>query len=214
MGKEFELKYAATAAQLDILKARYPHLRPIAMETAYYDNAAGDFSRRKWTFRRRMENGKSICTLKTPMAGHGRAEFETECADLLEAVPKLIEQGAPEELAALVAGGIAESCGAKFTRLAGLLELPGCTAELALDVGVLLGGGKELPFREVEVELKEGSEEAVTAFAEALAAELSLVAEPKSKVARARQLVQEKNIPQLSTAPLKAPLCKGSCQRS
>lgn len=191
MGTEFELKYAATATQLEILKNRYPHLRPIAMETTYYDNAAGDFSRLKWTFRRRMENEKSICTLKTPMKGLGRAEFEVECGDLLEAVPALIAQGAPAELAGLVAGGIAPSCGAKFTRLAGILELPGCTAELALDEGILLGGGKELPFREVEVELKEGSEEAVTAFAESFATELGLVPEYKSKVARARQLVQE-----------------------
>ena len=190
MGKEFELKYAATAAQLEILKNRFPQLRPIAMETTYYDNAAGDFSRLKWTFRRRMENEKSICTLKTPMKGLGRAEFEAECGDILEAVPELLKQGAPEELAALVSGGIAPSCGARFTRLAGLLELPGCTAELALDEGVLLGGGKELPFREVEVELKEGSEEAVTAFAESLAAELGLVPERKSKVARARQLAE------------------------
>ena len=189
MGKEFELKYAATEAQLEILKNRYPQLRPITMETTYYDNTAGDFSRLKWTFRRRMENGISVCTLKTPMAGLGRAEFEVECADLLEAVPQLLDQGAPEELAALVADGIAPSCGAKCTRLAGKLELDGCTAELALDEGVLLGGGKELPFREVEVELKDGSEEAVTTFAEALAAELGLVVEPKSKVARARSLM-------------------------
>ena len=191
MGIEFELKYAAQAADLEILKARYPHLHPIAMETTYYDNAKGDFSRLRWTFRRRMENEKSICTLKTPMAGLGRAEFEVECSDLLEAVPKLVAQGAPAQLLALVADGIAESCGARFTRLAGLLELPDCTAELALDEGVLLGGGKELPFREVEVELKEGSEEAVTAFAESFATELGLVPEYKSKVARARQLVQE-----------------------
>ena len=191
MGKEFELKYAATQAQLESLKHRYPQLLPIAMETTYYDNAAGDFSRLKWTFRRRMENGISVCTLKTPMAGLGRAEFEVECADLLEAVPQLLAQGAPEELASMVAGGIAPSCGAKFTRLAGKLELDGCIAELALDEGVLLGGSKELSFREVEVELKEGSEEAVTAFAEALAVELSLMAEPKSKVARARLLAQK-----------------------
>lgn len=190
MGKEFELKYAATAEQLAVLKERYPNLRPIVMETTYYDNAGGDFSRRKWTFRRRMENEKSVCTLKTPMKGLGRAEFEVECGDILDAVPLLLEQGAPEELAALVAGGIAPSCGAKFTRLAGLLELPGCTAELALDEGILLGGGKELPFREVEVELKDGSEEAVTAFAEGLAGELGLIIEHKSKVARAQQLAQ------------------------
>ncbi len=190
MGKEFELKYAATAADLEILKARFPHLRPIAMETTYYDNPRGDFSRLKWTFRRRMENEKSICTLKTPLQGLGRAEYEVECGDITEAVPLLIGQGAPRELLALVAWGIEKSCGAKFTRLAGLLEGDGFTAELALDEGVLLGGGKELPFREVEVELKEGSEEAVTAFAESLAAEFGLEPEKRSKVARARALAE------------------------
>ena len=192
MGKEFELKFAAGKADLEALKARYPHLRPIAMETTYYDNARGDFSRLKWTFRRRMENGKSICTLKTPMKGLGRAEFEVECGDIADAVPLLLEQGAPKELLILTAQGIEKSCGAKFLRLAGLLEIPGGTAELALDEGVLLGGGKELPFTEVEVELKEGSEAAVTAFAKELAAEFGLRPERKSKVARARALAEER----------------------
>lgn len=188
MGIEFELKYAANDRQLEILRNRYPHLQPIAMETTYYDNAAGDFSRLKWTFRRRMENGRSVCTLKTPARGLGRAEFETECEDLLRAVPLLIAQGAPEALAELVAAGITPSCGAKFTRLAGLLELPECTLELALDSGVLMGGGRELPFTEVELELKSGREAVALAFGAALAKELGLKPEPKSKVARARRL--------------------------
>ena len=191
MGIEFELKYAATAADLQRLKERFPGLRPIAMETTYYDNENGDFSRLKWTFRRRMENEKSICTLKTPMEGLGRAEFEVECGNIDDAIPLLIEQGAPKRLLLLTLPGIAPSCGARFTRLAGLLEIPGGKVELALDEGVLLGGGKELPFTEVEVELKDGSEEAVTAFAAALAAEYGLKPEHKSKVARARQLAQK-----------------------
>ena len=188
MGREFELKYAATKADLEILKERYPGLRPIAMETTYYDNEAGDFPRLRWTFRRRMENEKSICTLKTPAGGWGRAEFEVECDDIMASVPLLRKEGAPVQLLLLTEHGVFPSCGAKFTRLAGLLEFPDFTAELALDEGVLLGGGRELPFTEVEVELKAGSEEALTAFAESLAAELGLKPEYKSKVARARQL--------------------------
>lgn len=191
MGKEFELKYAATAQQLGQLKAHYPHLQPISMETTYYDNIAGDFSRLKWTFRRRMENGRSVCTLKTPLGGHGRAEFEVECGCIKDAVALFLEQGAPKELPALAEKGIVQSCGAQFTRLAGNLEIPGATVELALDEGVLLGGGKELPFQEVEVELKDGSESAATAFAEALAAEYGLNPESRSKVARAQQLAQK-----------------------
>ena len=190
MGREYELKYAATAADLDVLKQRYPDLRPIAMETTYYDNEAGDFSRLKWTFRRRTENGKSICTLKIPAPGGARAEFEAECDDILASVPLLHQAGAPIQLLLLAEKGVAPFCGARFTRLAGLLELPGCKAELALDAGVLLGGGRELPFAEVELELKEGSEEALAAFAVIFASELGLKPEPKSKVARARQLAQ------------------------
>ena len=190
MGREFELKYAATAAHLNILKERYPYLQPIAMETTYYDNPAGDFSRLRWTFRRRTENGKSICTLKTPMAGLGRAEFEVACPDILEAVPLLRKAGAPAQLLLLTEPGISPSCGARFTRLAGLLELPGCTVELALDEGVLLGGGKELPFTEVEVELKQGSEDAAVTFAEGLAAELGMEPEPRSKISRAQALTR------------------------
>ena len=188
MGREFELKYAATKADLEILKGRYPNLHPIAMETTYYDNEAGDFSRLKLTFRRRMENEKSICTRKTPADTWGRAEFEVECDDIMASVPLLRKEGAPVQLLLLTEHGVFPSCGAKFTRLAGLLEFPDFTAELALDEGVLLGGGRELPFTEVEVELKAGSEEALTAFAESLAAELGLKPEYKSKVARARQL--------------------------
>ena len=191
MGKEFELKYSATKSDLEILESHFPGLRPIAMETTYYDNEAGDFNRLHWTFRRRMENGKSICTLKTPMEGLGRAEFEIECGDILEAVPLLIEQRAPKQLLLLTCRGVSPSCGAKFTRLAGPIQGEGFTAELALDEGILLGGGKELPFAEVEVELKSGSEEAVSAVAEALAEKYGLRPEPRSKVARARLLAQK-----------------------
>ena len=63
-------------------------------------------------------------------------------------------------------------------------------AELALDQGILLGGSKELPLCEVEVELKSGSEAAATALAQALAAAYSLSEEPKSKFRRAMDLAQ------------------------
>lgn len=191
MGREFELKYAASAGDLDVLKARYPHLSPISMETVYYDTPDGALGNRRWTLRRRMENGKAVCTLKTPLPDGSRGEWETECGDILEAVPSLCTLGAPEELTALTAAGVGESCGAKFTRLAGLIALPGCTVELALDRGVLTGGGRELPFTEVEVELKAGSEEAAGAFAQSLARELGLRPEPKSKVQRALALAEK-----------------------
>ena len=188
MGREFELKYRAKPEDLQILAARFPHLEPITMQTTYYDTPGGELGDLHWTLRRRMENGKSVCTLKTPAEGFGRNEWETDCLRIEDAIVPLCSLGAPRQLLALTAGGILESCGARFTRLAGIVETPGATVELALDRGVLTGGGKELPFAEVEVELKAGSEEAALRFAEALARELNLKAEPKSKVARARAL--------------------------
>ena len=188
MGREFELKYAADSAQLDALKARFPHLRPITMETAYYDTPDGRLSRLRWTLRRRLENGVSVCTLKTPLPDGSRGEWETECRTIQEGIAALAAAGAPEELPAYTAGGVTEVCAARFTRLAGLIELEGCTVELALDEGKLLGGGKELPFTEAEVELKDGDEHAAAAFAQHLAAEFGLSPEPKSKYRRALDL--------------------------
>lgn len=191
MGREFELKYAATEAELALLRSRYPQLTPIAMETTYYDTPAGTLGKLHWTLRRRMENGKSVCTLKTPLPDGSRGEWETECDKILNAIEPLCALGAPKQLALLTAGGVEPVCGAKFTRLAGRIDANGCTVELALDRGVLTGGGKILPFAEVEVELKDGAEAAAVAFAEALARELGLRPEPRSKVARARALAQQ-----------------------
>lgn len=188
MGREFELKYRATPEDLKILKERYPHLQSIAMETTYYDSPDGRLGDLHWTLRRRMENGRSVCTLKTPAGGLNRNEWETECANITDAIDALYLQGAPRQLLLLTAQGLVERCGARFTRLAGKIEIDGAVVELALDEGILLGGGRELPFTEVEVELKEGSEDAAIRFASALAASMNLTPEPRSKVARARKL--------------------------
>ena len=60
--------------------------------------------------------------------------------------------------------------------------------ELALDEGFLLGGSRDLPLCEVEVELKAGSEDAAAAFALELAQEYGLRPETRSKIARAMAL--------------------------
>ena len=101
---------------------------------------------------------------------------------------KLCQNGADWELMRATAGGLVETCGARFTRLARQIDLPGGKVELALDRGVLIGKGKELPFWEVEVELKEGADQVAADFAEALAEEFGLVPEPKSKFVRAMAL--------------------------
>jgi len=190
MGREFELKYRATQEQFAALKADFPDLRPIEMETTYYDTFDGKLSNYRWTFRRRMENGKSVCTLKTPAEDGGRQEWEVEETSIIMSVPKLVKAGAPWLLAEFTVSGVVPVCGAKFTRLAGMVEFEGARLELALDEGILTGGGRELPLLEVEVELKEGSDSAAIAFAAILAKKYGLVPEHKSKYRRALGLAR------------------------
>lgn len=189
MGREFELKYQAKAGDLEKIREKFGDFKSISMETTYYDTPLLALRSRRWTLRRRLENGVSVCTVKTPLPDGSRGEWEVEAPDISEGLPKLIALGAPEELSQIVRDGAAPFCAARFVRLAKLLPTQDGTVELALDKGVLLGGGKELPFAEVEVELKSGSDRAAEAFAQNLAAEFGLSVQPKSKLARAMSLV-------------------------
>ena len=190
MGREFELKYKCTEEAFAALQADFADFTPIQMETTYYDTFDGRLGNNHWTLRRRFENGKSICTLKTPSPDGGRGEWEVEKGSIMAAVPELCKLGAPMELMAFCVSGVGPVCGAKFTRLAKTLEIPGATVELALDRGVLLGNGREMPLLEVEVELKDGSDNAATAFAYELAAKYGLQPENRSKYRRSLGLAK------------------------
>ena len=188
MGREFELKYDASLDAMMTLIARYPQMTEIEMKTTYYDDHEGRLSKLHWTLRKRMENQKSVCSLKTPAGGMARGEWEVEGDDIMEAIPRLCEIGAPLQLLALTAEGVKSVCGAEFVRRACLVEVEGAVVELAVDTGLLLGGGQTDLIMEVEVELKEGSEAAAVAFGEQLARELGMKPEYRSKVGRARKL--------------------------
>ena len=189
MGREFELKYRATSGQIEDIRALYGEFDPISMETTYYDNPNGDFSRLRWTLRRRLENGKSVCTLKVPLSDGSRGEWETEKNSIEEGLLELCKLSGNAALLSMTANGLVPTCGARFTRLAKLLSPENCTVELALDQGLLLGGGREMAFAEVEVEYKSGSEAAAAAFAKELAHRFGLEPEPRSKIARAQALI-------------------------
>ena len=190
MGREFELKFAATEAVHAAIVAQFGAFETIAMETTYFDTPDRALSARHITLRRRVENGVSVCTLKTPTGGIGRGEWELECDTIEAAIPELCKLSRHPLLPILLAPGVIPVCGAKFLRLCKTVEAPDCTVEIALDKGILTGGGKEIPLCEVEVELKSGTEEAAVAFAQALAAEFQLQPEPKSKFKRASQLAE------------------------
>lgn len=191
MGREFELKFAATKLDHAALQERFGDFTPISMETTYYDTPNGDMRRLRWTLRHRLENGISICALKTPGDGFCHGEWEVYSTSIEDAIAALLEKGAPEQLADFTAAGLTPVCGARFTRLAGIIDTPECTVELALDEGILLGGRKEMPLCEIEVELKSGSEDAAATFAMALAQQYGLRPETRSKIARAMALADQ-----------------------
>ena len=189
MGIEYELKFRATEDVLDQVRQAYPDgHREFQMETIYYDTPDNRLSARYYTLRRRMENGVSVCTLKTPAEGIGRQELETECDSIEAAIPILCAIGAPADFLNLTTEGVVPICGAKFTRTAISVVQEDCTVELALDTGILTGGNKSVPMCELEVELKDGEPAAAEQFALALAAIYGLKPESKSKFRRALAL--------------------------
>lgn len=193
MGVEFELKYTMTEDLPACICREYAgQWEEIAMETTYYDTPLGALGARRYTLRRRLENGVSVCTVKTPAPDGGRGEWEVEETEIGSAIPKLCKLGAPEELLRLTQAGVIPVCGARFTRLARRIPVADTVVELALDRGVLFAGDTQLPLCELEVELKSGSRETAVAFAQHLARKYGLHPEPKSKFQRAIGLKKER----------------------
>lgn len=192
MGIEYELKFKSTQECQQTIRAEIPgDWQSISMETTYYDTPDGSLAALQYTLRRRLENGVSVCTVKTPGNGAGRGEWEVNCETIEEAIEKLCKLGAPEALMDLTPKGLLPVCGARFTRQELTLEIPGGLAALALDQGVLFAGEREVPLCEVEVEMKSGSQQATDRFARFLAKKYRLRPENKSKFKRAKALREE-----------------------
>lgn len=197
MGKEIEIKLRAPDVSVlqsirgdaGLLGLAQGAAELIHMRTVYYDTPSGALSRRKWMLRVRQENERSVVTMKTPGEGYARGEWACSAQAPEAAMEALLALGAPRMLKALAEEGLQELCGAQFCRWLLPLRLPdGTQAELCLDEGVLLGGGRQSPLCEVELELKQGSEDALLRFARALSEQYHLPEEKKSKFVRAREL--------------------------
>ena len=199
MGRETEYKLAVGDLQLldcilcsrtvaERLCAPYAYLR---MRTTYYDTEDGFLETRRWMLRLRTENDRSVVTMKTPGEGHTRGEWEVESAYLDEALPKLAALGAPQEITSLQSDALAPICRARFTRITAELRLSEATSCMICgDVGDLTGGGRTALLCELELELKQGSEAELAAFAQALMETYHLSEQPLSKLQRARALAE------------------------
>ena len=193
MGQELEYKYrlpdqAEYRKLCQALQARFPGgWESVTMETDCYDTRSRQLAQRRWTLGIRNENGASVLCLKIPGAGLARQEWEVPEGVLPGGLVALVRQGAPESLLTLT--GLRPVCGARFVRLRRMVPLSGAAVELALDRGVLLGSTKELPFWELEAELKSGDSQILDQWCQTLATKFSLTPEPASKFARAYALM-------------------------
>ena len=191
MSIEFELKYAATPEILQQLRKDFGQPENItSMQTTYYDTPSGTLSALRYTLRQRMENSTCVTTVKVPFGESVRGEWECCCDRLEEAVIQLCRIGAPQELLAAQREGFVPVCGARFTRHCYRLTSADGWAELALDEGILTGGGKEIPLWEIEVEHKAGAQEETVRLAQAIKDKYGLCPEPLSKFQRARRLAE------------------------
>lgn len=192
MHLEYEHKFQADPFCLEAIDRAEGGVRTVyTMATTYYDTPSRALSRSRYTLRLRQENDERVCTLKLPAPEGGRAEYETRAETIEAALPMLCKLCDPFPLAELTKEGLLPLCGARFTRIAKEITLESAVVELALDLGILTGGGRQAPLCEVEVELLSGSREAAEAYAQRLAEDYGLTVQPKSKFSRAKALAEE-----------------------
>ena len=116
----------------------------VEMETVYYDTPDQALAARHWTLRVRQENGRPVLTVKPQvLAGHGGMGAARRGTGR---PVQIADAGRAMGSHVFAAGPLLPRCGARFRRLRLLACLPDAVAELALDQGVLTGGGRDLPF--------------------------------------------------------------------
>lgn len=197
---EREYKWKADAAKLDAMRAdsRLAVLcqgtAVLHMHAVYYETEDGLLREHHAALRFRRENDRGVCCMKLGKRIVGgcteREEYETEAADLAEGLRRLPAAGAPPALCGLLLQTeLLELAHTDFHRTAMTLRYAvhgnSCTAELALDAGVLGNAGAEIPFTEAELEFKDGDSTLFGTFAEQLAEMFALETQPLSKLARA-----------------------------
>ncbi len=167
------------------------------MRSTYYDTTDGVLSQRKWTLRLRDEGGHMVAAFKTANMSDDagfftRNEWQCSVDNIEDAIPMLIDQGAPRELKSLLKGNpLVAICGAEFDRKAAYLFMDdGVRIEMAGDLGYLFGGDKKEPICELELELLYGDAGSLPPLCWQLLGDYGLQEEKRSKYQRAKALAE------------------------
>ena len=165
------------------------------MHSTYFDTEDGQLSKRMWTLRLRDEGGQKVAAFKTANTSDSagvftRGEWQCVIDSIEDAVPMLIDQGAPAELKKVLKGKhLIPTCGAQFQRRSACLFLEdGVRVEMAGDIGYLYAGDRREPICELELELLYGNVGSLPPLCSQLMEDYGLREEQRSKYQRAKAL--------------------------
>jgi inorganic triphosphatase YgiF len=193
--QEVEIKFTTDAAGLAAALAA-PLLRVEAASPArklisiYFDTPNWDLKKRKMALRvRRSGRGAPVMTLKWPLQTTGdsftRGEIEVR-ASKMEPDLALFDADVASGLREIIGDAPLEAkYETRVSRVTRLITRGATKIEAAFDDGLIHASGKELPLREVELELKSGLPQDLHDFAALLAEALPLRLDIVSKAERA-----------------------------
>ena len=169
---EIELKYLTTKETAEkLIPIGSPNCREIEMYARYMDTPDLALRKEHVSIRLRKENDKYILTKKwggnSENGLHRRGEENTEVSSDWSD-PSLIT-----------------ICETKFTRWEYDVKIgEDTTTVMSYDEGEILASGRTEPISEIEIELKEGSEEELISFGRMLELKYNLIPSDKSKYSR------------------------------
>nr|WP_252393736.1 CYTH and CHAD domain-containing protein [Candidatus Rhodoblastus alkanivorans] len=160
------------------------------LTSIYFDTPNGELKKRKMALRlRRSGRAAPVMTLKWPLQTAGnvfsRGEIEIR-ATKMEPDIGLFDADIGEGLRQIVGEAPLEAkYETRVSRIARLITSGMACIEVAFDEGIIRAGERELPLREVELELKSGPPQDLYDFAATLAENLPLRLDTISKAERA-----------------------------
>ena len=204
---EIELKFLITEKDARRLRTRISGLAGLEgpltshnLRSIYYDTPAGDLARAGIAMRVRKDGRRWIQTVKAKTRNLGglQSGIEAECpapAGRLD-IARIPDAGLRAQVFALVADQpLAPVCETAMRRVLGVVALDGAArAEVAIDAGEIRAGDAAQPFRELEIELKDGSVGALFELTRTLFPSGGLNLSRMSKAARGFLLAREGRI--------------------
>lgn len=195
-GREFELKFAVAADDVEALAAHpllaaapAPH-PPTRLNATYFDTPERGLRARNISLRVRDDGTRRVQTLKQATASVvDRGEWEAEA----EAATPSLDWIAGTPLKRAFRHGVGEALAPAFTvdveRTVFTLARASSEIEAALDRGTIRAGGASVPVREFELELKRGEPSQLFGLARDLLADVALMPSLTSKAERGYRLL-------------------------